>query len=79
MFALHIWIPILSFIVHAACCALFAYSVSVQAMSDLSDPEHPQHGPPWFISKSCSVAHYEVNIPYCQQAKAAFAVTIILV
>lgn len=44
----------------------------------MSDPKHPQPGPPWYISKSCSVAAHESNIPYCEQAKSLFAVSVIL-
>ena len=44
----------------------------------MSDPEHPQPGPPWYITKNCNVAHDSDNIGYCQQAKSGFACTIIL-
>lgn len=78
MFTLHIWVPLLSFIVHATCTCLFAYSARVQSLPDLSDPKHLQPGVPWYIGKSCSVAHYQVNVNYCKQAKAAFAITVLL-
>lgn len=78
MFVLHLWLPILSFLVHTACAVMFAYSVHVQAMSDMSDPKHPQPGAPWYITKSCLVAHFKSNVHFCQQAKAAFAITIVL-
>lgn len=44
----------------------------------MSDPSHPQPGAPWYIAKSCSVAARKSNIPYCMQAKALFAVTVII-
>jgi hypothetical protein len=73
MYMLHVFPPILSLIVHAAILVLWAISVDYQASSDLSDPEHPQHGAPWYITKSCSVAHNKNNVHYCKQAKASFA------
>jgi hypothetical protein len=44
----------------------------------MSDPEHPQPGPPWYISKSCSVAAHKSNIEYCAQAKSLFAISFIM-
>lgn len=78
LFVLHMWIPILSALVHSVLLALWAFSVYAQSASDLSDPLHLQHGPPWYITKSCSVAFDRNNVHYCRQAKAAFAVSIIL-
>jgi hypothetical protein len=78
MYMVNVFPPILSVIVHCVLTALYAASVYYQASSDTSDPEHPQNGPPWYITKSCSVAHSESNIGYCQQAKAAFGASISL-
>lgn len=78
MFIMRIFRPFVSFLVHGLLLGLFAYSVHAQSSSDLSDPHYPQSGPPWYITKSCSVVHRRSNYGYCQQAKAAFAVTIIL-
>lgn len=78
MFVLHLWVPILSFLVHTACMIMFAYSARMQTMPDLSDPDVPQTGAPWYITKGCDVAYYGKNVSGCRQAKASFAVTIIL-
>lgn len=78
MFVLRVWIPLLSAIVHAALLALYAYSVHAQTAPDTIDPEHQNRGAPWYIRKSCSVAHNKNNIGYCKQAKASFAVTLLL-
>ena len=79
MYILHVFPPILSVIVHAILIALYAVSISYQAGSDTSDPKHPQTGPPWYITKSCSVTHSKSNIGYCKQAKAAFACTVVAI
>ena len=76
MYMLHVFPPILSVVVHAVLVALYTTSVYFQASSDTSDPEHPQNGPPWYITKSCSVAHNKSNIGYCKQAKASFGATV---
>jgi hypothetical protein len=65
----------LSALVHGILIALYAVSIDYQAASDMSDPQHPQPGPPWYITKSCSVAYDKNNIQYCKQAKAAFGST----
>jgi len=77
-FIMHIWVPLLSAIVHAALVILWIFSVYAQSASDMTDPKHPQHGAPWYITKNCNVAFNKNNIHYCKQAKAAFAVSIIL-
>lgn len=78
MYICHIFYPLLSAIIHAALIALFAVSAHAQAASDMSDPEHPQPGAPWYITKSCGAPVKPKLKGYCQQAKASFAVTIIL-
>ena len=75
---LRIWYPPLSVIVHAGLFALYIASAAYQAGSDTSDPKHPQRGPPWYITKQCSVASNPDNVGYCQQAKVLFAFTIII-
>jgi len=77
-FVVHIWVPILSACVHLGFIGVWGFSVAAQSATDLSDPLHPQHGAPWYIAKSCSVAFNKSNIGYCRQAKAAFAVSVIL-
>lgn len=73
MYMLHVFPPILSVVVHAILIALYAVSVDYQASSDTTDPEHPQNGPPWYITKSCSVTKNKSLVGYCTQAKASFA------
>lgn len=75
MYMLHIFPPILSVLVHAVLIVLYTISIDYQASSDTTDPEHPQNGPPWYITKSCSVAHNKSLVGYCTQAKASFACT----
>jgi len=75
MYMLHVFPPILSVLVHAVVIALYTVSVDYQASSDTTDPAHPQNGPPWYITKSCSVTHDKSLVGYCQQAKASFACT----
>ena len=77
MFVLHTWIPILSVFVHAAEVALYAVSVKNKSTPDMSDPEHPSPGLPWFLSKGCSFAD-ESNYGFCMQARAVFAVTCVM-
>ncbi|KAL8740295.1 MAG: hypothetical protein Q9190_006984 [Brigantiaea leucoxantha] len=78
MFITKVWHPLLSAVVHAALIALFAVSIHGQAGSDMSDPEHPQPGAPWYITKSCGPPVSAANQGYCKQAKGAFAVSIML-
>ncbi|EXJ88598.1 hypothetical protein A1O1_05528 [Capronia coronata CBS 617.96] len=75
MYMLHVFPPILSAVVHAILIALYTVSVDYQASSDTTDPDHPQKGAPWYITKSCSVAHDKSLVGYCEQAKASFACT----
>jgi hypothetical protein len=78
MYILHVWPPLFSAIIHGTLLALYAVSISYQAGSDMSDPKHPQPGAPWYITKPCSVAYNPNNIHYCEQAKASFACTCIM-
>ncbi|KAJ5477832.1 hypothetical protein N7530_003341 [Penicillium desertorum] len=71
--------PPVAVAVHGSLIILYIVSAAYQAGSDTSDPRHPQPGAPWYIAKSCSVASKKSNIPYCMQAKALFAVTIIMI
>ncbi|GFN21473.1 hypothetical protein AtubIFM55763_006251 [Aspergillus tubingensis] len=76
---LHMLTPPLSAFVHAGLIAVYIYSVRYQAGPDMSDPEHPQPGAPWYITKKCSVAAVKTDVHYCMQAKALFAFSIILI
>lgn len=78
MYITHTWHPLLSAFVHAVLTALYAVSIHGQAGSDMSDPEHPQPGAPWYITRSCSVANTKTVQGFCQQAKGAFAVAVML-
>ncbi|KIW51300.1 hypothetical protein PV05_10037 [Exophiala xenobiotica] len=75
MYMLHVFPPILSILVHALLIALYTVSVDYQASSDTTDPDHPQNGPPWYITKSCSVTRNKSLVGYCKQGKASFACT----
>ena len=70
--------PLLSLFVHSGLVAIWAVSIHSQAGSDMSDPAHPQPGAPWYITKSCGPPVKSSLIGYCKQAKAAFAVTILM-
>lgn len=78
MYICGVFYPLISLTVHAALTALWAVSVHAQAGSDMSDPDHPQPGPPWYITKSCGPPISAGNQGYCKQAKAAFAMGICL-
>lgn len=78
MHVLHVFYPFLSFVVHAVLVALYAVSVHNQTAPDLSDPQHPAKGAPWYITRSCSLSGSDQIKGYCQQAKASFAVTVVM-
>ncbi|KAL8708198.1 MAG: hypothetical protein Q9220_006868 [cf. Caloplaca sp. 1 TL-2023] len=78
MYICHIFYPLISTPIHAALVALFAVSLHAQAAPDMSDPDHPQPGAPWYITKSCGAPVRPSLKGYCQQAKGAFAVTVML-
>ncbi|KXG53148.1 uncharacterized protein PGRI_001980 [Penicillium griseofulvum] len=76
---MNLFYPPVAVVVHLSLIVLYIVSAAYQAGSDMSDPRHPQSGAPWYIAKSCSVAFRKSNIGYCMQAKALFAVTIIMI
>lgn len=78
LLALHILYPIISVFVHALEVGLWAYSVYGQTSPDTLDPQHINNGPPWYITKSCSVAHDQSNVGFCKQAKASFYVAVFM-
>lgn len=78
MYICHIFHPLMSAVIHAALLALFAVSIHAQAASDMSDSDHPQPGAPWYITKSCGAPVRPSLRGYCQQAKASFAVAVLL-
>lgn len=77
MFVMRAWIPILSFCVHAILLGLYASSVKSQSTPDMSDPERPSPGLPWYLSKGCGYAT-EGNYGFCMQARAVFALTCVM-
>ncbi|KAJ5823539.1 hypothetical protein N7447_005879 [Penicillium robsamsonii] len=76
---MNLFYPPVAVAVHMSLIVLYLVSAVYQAGSDMSDPRHPQSGAPWYIAKSCSVAFRKSNIGYCMQAKALFAVTVIMI
>ncbi|KAJ5206267.1 hypothetical protein N7491_003113 [Penicillium cf. griseofulvum] len=76
---MNLFYPPVAVVVHLSLIILYIVSAVYQAGSDMSDPRHPQSGAPWYIAKSCSVAFRKSNVGYCMQAKALFAVTIIMI
>ncbi|KAL8814828.1 MAG: hypothetical protein Q9223_005982 [Gallowayella weberi] len=78
MYICHVFHPIFSTPIHAALVALYAVSIHAQSASDMSDPDHPQPGAPWYITKSCGAPVKPSLQGYCKQAKGSFAVTIML-
>ena len=78
LFVMGVFHPLLSLFVHAGLAAVYAVAIHNQAASDMSDPAHPQPGAPWYITKSCGPPVDPSLNGYCKQAKAAFAITIIL-
>ena len=78
MYITHIFLPLVSIFVHAVLVALYAVSIHGQSGSDMSDPQHPQPGAPWYITQSCSVANTGAVRGFCQQAKGAFAVAVMM-
>lgn len=77
MYIIHIIPPFFSAILHAVLATLYAYSISQQAGSDYSDPEHPSKVP-WYLTRSCGAPVNPKLEGYCKQAKASFAVTVVL-
>ena len=78
MFIMHVFYPILGVPVHAALTGLWAYSVWAQTQPDHSEPLHSALHAPWYIQKSCNVAHNKSNVGSCEQAKAALAVSVVM-
>lgn len=77
MFVLHIFVPALSVFTHALLVALYSVSIYNQSRPDMSDPDHRSPGLPWYLSKGCSYATAK-NHGYCLQARASFAVVIVM-
>lgn len=78
MFITHVFDPLFSVLLHATLVSLYAVSLHNQTAPDMSDPQHPQPGAPWYITKSCGPPVKPSLKGYCTQAKAVFAVTVLL-
>lgn len=78
MFILNVFYPPLSVLVHIGLTIIYAISIAYQASPDMSDPERPQPGAPWYLTKNCNVAKSRSNVGYCRQAKASFACTVLM-
>lgn len=78
LWLLHVFVPLLSLLLHLALVSLWAYGLHIQTSPDTIDPHRINNGPPWFITKSCGVVEDKQIRSYCMQAKASFAVSIIM-
>ena len=78
---LHVFPPALALAVHAGEVALWAADLALQTAPDTIDPDPARHhgrGAPWYVAHSCSVARSARLRAFCRQAKAAFAVAVVL-
>ncbi|KAL6712644.1 hypothetical protein ACN47E_000521 [Coniothyrium glycines] len=78
LWLLHVFLPLVSLLLHIALLCLWAYGIHVQTSPDTIDPRRVNNGAPWYITKSCSIVEDKLNRSYCMQAKASFAVSIIM-
>jgi membrane protein required for beta-lactamase induction len=78
MWLLKVFFPIFSLILHTALLCLWAYGIHMQTAPDTIDPAHQNKGAPWYLTKSCNIVHDKLPHNYCMQAKASFAVSIIM-
>jgi len=78
LYILYLWIPILSVAVSGLEVALYSISLSNQSAPDMSDPQQPNPGLAWYLSKGCSYAT-KGNYSYCMQARAAYGTTCVMV
>ncbi|KAL4933875.1 uncharacterized protein BDV17DRAFT_286681 [Aspergillus undulatus] len=76
---LHLLYPFAHALLQIGLIIIYCVSAAWQAGPDTSDPARPQPGAPWYITKNCNVAHDSSNLSYCQQAKALFAFTILII
>lgn len=78
MFIVHVFYPIISLFTHLLLVALWAVSVHLQTAPDTIDPKRANNGAPWYITKSCSISSTKQIEGYCEQAKSAFAVSVVM-
>ncbi|KAF2703972.1 hypothetical protein K504DRAFT_168136 [Pleomassaria siparia CBS 279.74] len=75
---LHCLWPIFSLPLHLALLAVWVVSLYVQTAPDTIDPKRENKGAPWYITKSCDLASEPLVKKYCMQAKASFAVSVVM-
>ncbi|KAJ4373793.1 hypothetical protein N0V83_002532 [Neocucurbitaria cava] len=78
LWLLHVFMPIFSLLLHIALLILWAYGIHIQTAPDTIDPKRMNKGAPWYITKSCNIVDDKTIRSYCMQAKASFAVSIIM-
>lgn len=78
LFIMHLFLPLLSLFISGLMLALYAVSLRNQSAPDMSDPDNPSPGLPWYLSKGCQYAT-QANKGYCMQARGAFGVTCAMV
>ncbi|KAF1947201.1 hypothetical protein EJ02DRAFT_365308 [Clathrospora elynae] len=79
LWLLKVFFPIISLLLHTALLILWAYGLHIQTSPDTIDPERMNKGAPWYITKSCNIVEDKQIRAYCMQAKASFAVSIVMV
>jgi hypothetical protein len=78
MWLLKVFVPLISLVLHTALLCLWAYGLHIQTSPDTIDPQRMNKGAPWYLTKSCNIVEDKNIRAYCMQAKASFAVTIIM-
>jgi len=77
MFIMHSLPPFFSILLHMCLVVLYAVAISNQAAPDYTDSEHPSKFP-WYLTRGCGAPVDPQLKGYCQQAKATFAITVML-
>ncbi|MCJ1334217.1 hypothetical protein MMC10_010924 [Thelotrema lepadinum] len=77
MYITEIFPPVISAIVHGVLTIFYIVSITQQAASDYSDPDHPSTIP-WYLTKGCGPPVSSNLTSACQQAKASFSVTCVM-
>jgi hypothetical protein len=77
MYIMRVFPPFFSALIHGALVALYAVSAANQAGPDYLDPKHPSKYP-WYLTRGCGAPVKPQLQGYCKQAKASFAVTIVM-
>ena len=77
MYITHVFPPFFSTILHALLISGYAVAISRQAGPDYLDPDHPAKVP-WYLTRGCGDPVASELQGYCKQAKAGFAVAILM-